>query len=100
MINNELYDSSNGSNSDHSSSDLEITNATGQVFLQLASDLYSKRYLTDRVHINKSGQDLTLLLTDWKINRPEIFRSYIRMSPESFNALLASCAPIECGWAP
>ncbi|KAG2158077.1 uncharacterized protein EDB93DRAFT_1334967 [Suillus bovinus] len=39
MINNELYDSSNGSNSDHSSSDLEITNATGKVFLQLASDL-------------------------------------------------------------
>jgi hypothetical protein len=60
MINNEIYDSSNGSNFDHSSSsdtdeNLKITNATGQVFLQLASDLYSQRYLTDQVNINKSG---------------------------------------------
>ncbi|KAG1805224.1 uncharacterized protein BJ212DRAFT_1544182 [Suillus subaureus] len=94
-INHELYGSSNGSNSDHSSSsdtdeNLEITNATGQVFLQLASDLYSQRYLTDQININKSGQDLTLLLTDWKLNHPEIFCSYVRMSPESFNALLAA----------
>ncbi|KAG2350052.1 hypothetical protein BDR05DRAFT_269811 [Suillus weaverae] len=82
MINNELYDSSNGSNSDHSSSsdtdeNLEIINAPGQVFLQLASDLYSKIYLTDQVHINKNGQDLTLLLTDWKINHLKIFCSYV-----------------------
>ncbi|KAH7916941.1 hypothetical protein BV22DRAFT_1124096 [Leucogyrophana mollusca] len=60
-------------------------------YLDQLSTLYSRRYLADRSNtISKSTEDLTLLLQDWKISRPEIFRSYVRVSPSCFDAILAA----------
>ncbi|VDB94232.1 unnamed protein product [Peniophora sp. CBMAI 1063] len=38
--------------------------------------------------INKPTQLLDLLLKDWKYTRPEIFRSYLRVTPACFDDLV------------
>ncbi|THU87913.1 hypothetical protein K435DRAFT_680825 [Dendrothele bispora CBS 962.96] len=61
-----------------------------QHILEAMASLYVKRYPQERQPINKSGSQLKLLLTDWKQNRPEIFRSYVRMTPKAFDKLVES----------
>jgi hypothetical protein len=83
------YDSSMDStgSSSSSSSDEEVPPAS-QAYLDAMGELYSKRYLNDRQAIIKDGTQLKLLLTEWKVNRPEIFRSYLRIDPACFDALV------------
>ena len=48
-------------------------------------ELYSKHYFTTRGAIPKDSNQLYLLLNDYKVNRPDIFRSYLCISPECFD---------------
>ena len=52
-----------------------------QAYLDILGELYSQRYLNSQEDIIKDGTQLQLLLTEWKANRPEIFRSYLRIDP-------------------
>ena len=42
-----------------------------------------------RQPIAKSDTQLHLLLTEWKVSRPEIFRSYLHINPACFDDLVA-----------
>ncbi|KAL0056827.1 hypothetical protein AAF712_016560 [Marasmius tenuissimus] len=59
-----------------------------QQTLELLISLYLTQYLNKCTPIKKTRENVVLLLTDWKHNRQEIFRSYIRMAPEAFDALI------------
>ena len=48
-------------------------------------ELYSKHYFTTHEAILKDSNQLYLLLNDYKVNRPDIFRSYLCISPECFD---------------
>src|SRR5258705_8514812 len=81
--------SSGGSSTGSSSSeDSETEPPASQVYLDAMGELYSQRYLNSREAIIKDGTQLRLLLTEWKINRPEIFRSYLRIDPACFDDLV------------
>jgi hypothetical protein len=82
--------SSSGDSSTDSSPDDELVPSASDVFLESLGELYSKRYLNERSKINKSRGNLQLLLTDWKLNRPKIFRSYLRITPQCFDDLVAT----------
>ncbi|KAG1764240.1 hypothetical protein EDD22DRAFT_884333 [Suillus occidentalis] len=75
-------DSSSDDSSGESDSDLPTTS---EVLLGVVGTLYSQRYLVDREPIVKSGENLRLLLTEWKFSRPEIFRAYVRVTPDCFD---------------
>ena len=75
--------SSSGSSSE-SSSDEEPPTAS-DTLLDVMGELYSKHYFTTREAIPKDSNQLYLLLNDYKVNRPDIFRSYLRISPECFD---------------
>lgn len=89
--------SSSDSNSDSEGSSSE-SDDDFEVPLAPASDaimtgllgLYSQRYLADQCPINKTKANLCLLLDDWKVNRPEIFRSHLRVMPQCFDLLVAT----------
>ena len=74
--------------SSSSSSDDEDVPPASQVYLDALGELYSQRYLNSREAITKDGTQLRLLLTEWKVNRPEIFRSYLRIDPTCFDDLV------------
>jgi hypothetical protein len=71
-----------------SSSDDEPLPQTSEAILETLGQLYSERYLNSRDEINKDGTQLHLLLHDYKFNRPEIFRSYLRIDPGCFDDLV------------
>jgi hypothetical protein len=48
-----------------------------EIFLETLAELYLQRYFTTREVINKDKALLQLILGDWKLNRPEIFRSWL-----------------------
>ncbi|KAJ8090774.1 hypothetical protein PM082_024955 [Marasmius tenuissimus] len=78
-------DQSNDSGSDDSS-DEEVP--TSHRLLKVLEALHAKRYNQDHRKIPKTKENLRLLLTEYKNNYPEIFRSYVRMTPHAFNKLL------------
>jgi hypothetical protein len=43
------------------------------MLLESLGELYSERYLKEHGKIDKSEDHLQLLLTNWKVNWPEIF---------------------------
>ncbi|KAF7307574.1 DDE Tnp4 domain-containing protein [Mycena indigotica] len=49
--------------------------------------LHAQRYLNERRVIPK-GNILSVLLEDWKTGFPDFFRSYLRVTPATFDALL------------
>src|SRR6267154_5913154 len=59
---------SSDSSSDDSSgeSDDDLMPTTSEVLLGVVGTLYSRRYLVDREPIVKSGENLQLLLMEWK----------------------------------
>jgi len=79
---------SSGDLSTSSSSDDEPLPETSDAVLETLGQLYSVRYLNSREEINKDGTQLHLLLHDYKFNRPEIFRSYLRIDPGCFDDLV------------
>jgi hypothetical protein len=82
------YPSSSSANSSTSSSDDEPLPLISEAILGTFGLLYSERYLNSREEINKDGTQLHLLLHDYKLNRPEIFRSYLRIDPGCFDDLV------------
>jgi len=50
--------------------------------------LYSKHYFATREAIPKDSNQLYLLLNDYKVNQPDIFRSYLHISPDCFDAVV------------
>jgi hypothetical protein len=87
----ESSDSSSSSDSDSDEPDGGQVLAPSDSMVNLLGLLYSRRYLADRQPINKSGENLHLLLTDWKHGQPDVFRAHVCMTPECFDVLLATC---------
>src|ERR1700729_3213745 len=75
------------SSSSESSSDDEPLLAS-DAFLNVMDQLWSKHYFTTREAITKDSNQLYLLLHDYKINWPEIFRSFLCISPGCFDAVV------------
>lgn len=50
--------------------------------------LYAQFYMNERREVPKSQDNMRLLLDVWKVERPEIFRSYLRVSPRVFDELV------------
>lgn len=80
-------DSDSSSSSSSDSDDDGDTTVSGML-LQAALNLYSSRYLVERRVIPKSGQQMALLLGVWKMQHPDIFRTFVRISPACFDTLL------------
>ena len=51
--------------------------------------LYTDHYYNTCESITKTDVNLRLLLEDYKINWPEIFRSYLRITPDCFDDLVS-----------
>lgn len=87
-------DSSGESESDsESESEQHIPPLSTRIF-HFLRDLHSTRYLNSRIQpIKKTSAQLTLLLTSHKAERPEIFRRYLRVTPETFDALVTALEP-------
>jgi hypothetical protein len=54
----------------------------------MLGDLYSEHYYNDRGSIDKDKHHLHRLLHNYRHHRPNIFRSYTRITPAAFDALL------------
>lgn len=80
--------SSDSCSSTDSSSEDEVPPSTGEAILNTVAELYSQRYLATQGPINKSDATLHLILYGWKLSRPDIFRSYLRITPTCFDALV------------
>lgn len=52
--------------------------------------LYENFYIEERRKIPKTCENLDMLLTQYKTGFPDIFRSYLRITPECFDSLLES----------
>jgi hypothetical protein len=81
--------SSSSSSSCSQSHDTVLYPSTSDVLLTALNGLYAQRYLAERISINKSSANLRLLLDDWKINRTEIFRTHLRITPTCFDMLVS-----------
>ncbi|THV01308.1 hypothetical protein K435DRAFT_655724 [Dendrothele bispora CBS 962.96] len=68
----------------------ELDDPLSHVLLEALAELYSNRYTIERRSILKTSDNLDLLLHTYKVERPEIFRSFVRMSPEAFDALVSA----------
>ncbi|THV02630.1 hypothetical protein K435DRAFT_579228, partial [Dendrothele bispora CBS 962.96] len=58
--------------------------------LEALAGLYANRYTVERRPILKSSENLDLLLHTYKLERPEIFRSFVRMTPKAFDSLVSA----------
>ena len=59
-----------------------------ELYINHMAELYSQCYLAERQHIPKSKELMQLLLVEYKLNRPEIFRSYLCITPDCFDELV------------
>ena len=71
-----------------SSSDEEPEPMTSDTILDAMGQLYSQHYLEAHGTIDKDSNQLFLLLNNWKINQPEIFQSYLCVTPNCFDGLI------------
>ncbi|KAJ7204987.1 hypothetical protein GGX14DRAFT_397923 [Mycena pura] len=74
--------------SSDSDTDIINSNSLSTTLIQGLKDIYSHRYLADRRAIQKSTEFAALLTNTWKVDRPEIFRSYLRLTPGAFDQLV------------
>ncbi|CAA7264516.1 unnamed protein product [Cyclocybe aegerita] len=72
------------------SSSSEEEGTAARDYVDQMANLYSERYLQERRPITKTQENLRLLLDDHKINHPEIFRSYLRITPACFDDLVSA----------
>ncbi|THU93178.1 hypothetical protein K435DRAFT_670685 [Dendrothele bispora CBS 962.96] len=70
--------------------DEELNDPLSTVLLEALAGLYASRYTVERRAILKTSHNLNLLLNTYKRDRPEIFRSFVRMSPNAFDALVSA----------
>lgn len=78
--------SHSGSSSDPSGDEQQPS--MSQHILDSMAELYSSHYLNERHDIPKTHDNLHHLLHTYKNDFPDIFRSYMRMSPACFDAIL------------
>ncbi|KAK9481950.1 hypothetical protein V1527DRAFT_448128, partial [Lipomyces starkeyi] len=81
-------DKSSGSLSDcscDSDNHFAMDSIASDTFREMAVQLVSRRYLTQRVKIVKSTHNLDVILTEYKANRPDLFRRSLRMYPQTFD---------------
>ncbi|KIJ48108.1 hypothetical protein M422DRAFT_248289 [Sphaerobolus stellatus SS14] len=84
-LNNLLYEESNDSDSDDGK-DIPAPQLS-EVYLEILRELHSSRYLQQRISILKTPQQLWLPLNVYKKDHPELFRSYLWISPATFDIL-------------
>jgi hypothetical protein len=86
----ESSDSSSGtSDDDTSESDNEEGPSQVEDHLHSIAALYTDHYYNTHESITKTDVNLQLLMEDYKINCPEILRSYLRITPDCFNDLVS-----------
>jgi len=83
--------SSSSGTSDDDTSDSEDEEGDSQMedHIHSIAALYTNHYNNTRKAITKTGVNLELLMEDYKINCPEIFRSYLRITPDCFDNLVS-----------
>ncbi|EPS93115.1 hypothetical protein FOMPIDRAFT_58988 [Fomitopsis schrenkii] len=59
-------------------------------YVLLMGELFSRQYLADREDIEKASGLMNLVLNNYKHDRPEIFKSYVRMTPACFDDLVST----------
>ena len=82
-------DNQESSSSSSISEDIPVT-MRSEVLLDMLGDLYTRCYLNNRQPIEKTTSNMYLLLHEYQVSHPEIFRTYVRVTPECFNAILAA----------
>jgi hypothetical protein len=89
----ESSDSSSGTSDSDGTSESEDDEGPSQVpvedHLHSIAALYTDHYYNAHKSITKTNVNLRLLFDDYKINRPEIFRSYLRITPDCFDDLVS-----------
>jgi len=93
-----LEDEDTSSSLDESSSDssMDISDPelldddldAAKTYLHIMGELYSQCYLAEHQDIIKSRNQLHILLHDYKEKQPDIFRSYLCITPECFDDLV------------
>lgn len=75
----ESSDSSSGTSDDDTSSESEDEEGASQTedHLHSIAALYTDHYYNTCKSITKTGVNLQLLMEEYKVNHPEIFRSYL-----------------------
>ncbi|KAF8077720.1 hypothetical protein FPV67DRAFT_1684428 [Lyophyllum atratum] len=76
--------------SDSGSEDDPLDDAIGDTIIAAVEELYRSRYVNERRDIPKTEENLRLLLDSYRHDFPDIFRSYLRISPDCFNELVKS----------
>ncbi|KAF8801585.1 hypothetical protein BYT27DRAFT_7226771 [Phlegmacium glaucopus] len=64
-----------------------------EIYVHHMANLYSERYMAERTNIPKTWGLMHLLLNDYKVNHPQIFRNYLRIDRDCFDALVEM--PVE-----
>jgi hypothetical protein len=88
-------DSSSGSSTSDmdtssTSDSMEVDDGVTDVLLEALAELHRTRYQDDRRNIPKTDANVRNLLDVYKIQFPDIFRSYMHMSPDCFDHLITS----------
>ena len=61
-----------------------------QILIDSMADLYSHRYLEECRPIPKTHNNIHILLREYKLNHPEIFQSYVRVTLQCFDMIRAT----------
>ena len=83
-------DSESDSSSESSDDEIEDIGSPSSAILQNILALYASRYISERPTIPKSNANLHLLLDSWKSSYPDIFQSYVQVTPACFDLLTAT----------
>lgn len=81
-------DSEDSAGTSSSSSDSDDFPSPSDIILEAINNLYSSRYTEERRSIPKTRDNLCLLLDVYKTEYPDIFRTYVRISPLCFDRLI------------
>jgi hypothetical protein len=79
--------SSSSSESSDDSDDPDLV-TPAETYVHHMANLYSERYMAERMDIPKSQGFMHLLLNDYKVTYPLIFRNYLSIDPACFDALV------------
>lgn len=70
--------------------EVEDESSVPSLVIDACQKLYKNFYIEERRKIPKTCENLNILLTEYKTQFPDIFRSYLRITPECFDNLLNS----------
>jgi len=78
---------SESSKSSDDSNDPDFKTPT-ETYIHHMANLYSERYMVERTNILKTQGLMHILLNNYKVNYPQIFRNYLRIDPDCFDAVV------------